>query len=61
MRLDTRDAEPGPYEVRIRITDMETGARSDVRTATLKIRERTSRASPITEIEVRSEGGSEGG
>ena len=61
MRLDTRDAELGPYEVRIRITDLETGERSDVRKATLKIRERTSRSSPITEIEVRSEGGSEGG
>jgi len=60
MRLDTRDAEPGPYEVRVRVTDLATGQRSDVRRASLKIRPRTSRTAPITEIEVRSEGGSEG-
>ena len=61
MRLDTRDAEPGPYEVRVRVTDLETGERSDVRKAGLKIRASTSRLAPITEIEVRTEGGSEGG
>ncbi len=61
MRLDTRDAEPGPYEVRVRVTDLETGERSDVRKARLKIREPTSRSAPITEIEVRSDEGAEGG
>ena len=60
MRLDTRDAEPGPYEVRVRVTDLETGEASDVRTAKLKIRSPTSRLAPITEIEVRSDGSSEG-
>jgi len=60
MRLDTRDAEPGPYEVRVRVTDLETGEASDVRTAQLKIRSPTSRLAPITEIEVRSDGSSEG-
>ena len=61
MRLDTRDAEPGPYEVRVRVTDLETGKRSDVRKAGLKIRPRTNRLAPITEIEVRTDGSSEGG
>ena len=60
MRLDTRDAEPGPYEVQVRVTDLETGEASDVRTARLKIRPRTSRSAPITEIEVQSDERSEG-
>lgn len=60
MRLDTRDAEPGPYEVQVRVTDLATGETSDVRTARLKIRPQTSRSAPITEIEVQSDGSSEG-
>lgn len=60
MRLDTKDAEPGPYEVQVRITDLATGERSEVRRANLKIREQTNRSAPITEIEVRSEGATEG-
>ena len=60
MRLETRDAEPGPYEIQVRVTDLETGERSEIRKADLKIRPRTVRGSPITEVEVRTEGGSEG-
>lgn len=60
MRLDTRDAEPGPYEVQVRITDLATGQQSDIRKADLKIRPRTTRTAPITEVEVRTDGGSEG-
>jgi len=60
MRLDTRDAEPGPYKVEVRVTDLATGERSEVRKANLKIRPQTHRAAPITEVDVRTEGGSEG-
>jgi hypothetical protein len=61
MRLDTRDAEPGPYEVQVRVTDLATGERSEIRKTRLKIRPQTNRASPITEVEVRTDGSSEGG
>jgi hypothetical protein len=60
MRLDTKDAEPGPYEVQVRVTDLATGERSEIRRARLKVREQTNRSAPITEIEVRSDIGSEG-
>jgi len=60
MRLETRDAEPGPYEVQVRVTDLETGERSEVRRAGLKIRLQTARSAPITEVEVRTEGSTEG-
>jgi hypothetical protein len=60
MRLDTRDAEPGPYEVQVRVTDLESGVRSEIRKARLKIRPPSTRAAPITEVEVRTDGGSEG-
>jgi hypothetical protein len=60
MRLDTRDAEPGPYEVQVRVTDLETGVRSEVRKAQLKIRAPSTRSAPITEVDVRTDGGSEG-
>lgn len=59
LRLDTRDAEPGPYEVRVRVTDLETGERSEIRKARLKVRSPRSRVVPITEIEVRTEGEAE--
>jgi hypothetical protein len=60
LRLDTRDAEPGPYEVQVRITDLETGEKSEVRKVGLKIRPRTTRVAPITEMEVRTDGATEG-
>ena len=60
MRLDTRDAEPGPYEIQVRVTDLETGVRSEIRKARLKIRLPSTRSAPITEVEVRTDEGSEG-
>jgi hypothetical protein len=42
------------------VTDLATGERSEIRRANLKIREQTNRSAPITEIEVRSEGATEG-
>lgn len=60
MRLDTQDAEPGPYEVQVRVTDLATGERSEIRRAGLKIRSQTLRSAPITEVEVRTDGSAEG-
>lgn len=60
MRLDTRNAEPGPYEVQVRVTDLATGQRSEIRKTKLKIRPETTRLAPITEVDVRIDGGSEG-
>jgi len=60
MRLDTRNAEPGPYEVQVRVTDLATGQQSEIRKTNLKIRRETTRSAPITEVDVRTDGGSEG-
>ena len=60
MRLDTRNAEPGPYEVQVRVTDLATGQQSEIRKTKLKIRPETTRSAPITEVDVRIDGGSEG-
>lgn len=38
FRLDLKDTEPGPYEVQIRVIDLETGLASEVRSARLKVR-----------------------
>jgi len=37
LRLDLQDTEPGPYEVQIRVRDLETGLVSEVRSARLKV------------------------
>jgi len=60
LRLDTRDAEPGPYEIQVRVTDLATGETSEVRKAGLKIRAQSQRIAPITEVEVRTDGSTEG-
>jgi len=59
LRLDTRDAEPGPYEIQVRVTDLATGETSEVRKAGLKIRAQSQRIAPITEVEVRTDGSTE--
>jgi len=38
FRLDLKDTEPGPYEVQVRVRDLETGLASEVRSARLKVR-----------------------
>ena len=38
LRLDLTDTAPGPYEVLIRVRDLETGLVSEVRSARLKVR-----------------------
>jgi len=62
LRLDMKDTQPGPYEVQVVVTDVETGQRSDMRRARLKVRppdERRLRA-PISEIQTGLDDGSEG-
>lgn len=58
FRLDMTDTQEGPYEVRVRITDLGTGQTSATRTARLKVREidRTRPVLPITEVRSESEG-----
>lgn len=37
LRLDLTRTQPGPYEIQIRVRDLETGIASEVRTARLKV------------------------
>lgn len=59
LRLDASQTEPGPYEVQVRVTDVESGARSEQRKAKLKVRQEDARrpSIPITELEVVEDGG----
>jgi len=54
LRLDLSDTEPGPYEVQIRVRDLETGQVSEVRSARLKVRGADSvrRIVPIVDVSV---------
>ena len=60
MRLDMEDTQPGPYEVQVRVTDMETGERSDVRRAKLRVREIDDRRRALDISEVENDGGNGG-
>lgn len=53
-RLDLSKTEPGPYEVQIRVRDLQTGQASEVRSARIKVRE-PDRFRPIVPI-VEAEG-----
>lgn len=52
LRLDLTDTHAGPYEVQIRVRDLETGRVSEVRSARLKVRDPDHRrlVVPITEV-----------
>ncbi len=52
LRLDLSKTEPGPYEVQVRVRDLETGLASEVRTARLKVRgpDRYQLVTPIAEV-----------
>lgn len=52
FRLEMDNTQEGPYEVRVRVTDLTTGAVSATRAATLKVREhdRTRPTVPISEV-----------
>jgi len=54
LRLDLRDTEPGPYEVQIRVRDLETGQVSEVRSARMKVRGSDSvrRIVPMVDVRV---------
>jgi hypothetical protein len=53
LRLDMSRSAPGPYEIQIRVRDLETGLASEVRSARIKVREpdRFSPIVPIVEVE----------
>jgi hypothetical protein len=60
LRLDMQDTRPGPYEVRVRVTDVATGLSSDVRKAGVFVREPEDRGAvqPIEEVgQDRGDGG----
>jgi hypothetical protein len=52
LRLEMKDTRPGPYEVQVRFTDIETGAKSETRHAQVRVREPQDRGSlqEITEV-----------
>jgi hypothetical protein len=62
MRVDMEHTQPGPYEVQVRVTDMATGKRSEVRKARLKVREPDPRRPevPIFEVQTVHEEGAGG-
>jgi hypothetical protein len=53
FRLEMQDTQQGPYEVRVRVTDLATGEVSEMRRARLRVREidRTRPVVPITEVD----------
>ncbi len=62
LRLDMEDTRPGPYEVRVRVTDVSTGRKSGVRRSGVRVREPEDRGGvqPIAEV-APGAGGTEGG
>ncbi len=59
LRLDMENTRPGPYEVQVRFTDIETGDKSEVRKTGLRVREPQSSGShqEITEVGAGDTGG----
>lgn len=55
LRLDLTSTHPGPYEVQIRVRDLETGRVSEVRSARLKVREPDHRRPVVPIAEVRED------
>ena len=41
LRLDMQQTRPGPYEVQVRVRDLTTGQASEVRSARIKVREKS--------------------
>ncbi len=60
LRLEMKDTRPGPFEVQVRFTDVETGEKSEVRKAGVRVREPQSTGShqEITEVGTGDTGGS---
>jgi hypothetical protein len=61
LRLEMKDTRPGPYEVQVRFTDVETGAKSEVRKTGVRVRppQDTGYQPEITEIGTGATGGSQ--
>jgi hypothetical protein len=55
-----KDTRPGPYEVQVRFTDIETGKKSEIRKTGVRVREPQSRGTQqeITEVGTGDTGGS---
>ena len=60
LRLEMKDTRPGPYEVQVRFTDIETGEKSETRKTQVRVREPQDRGSQqeITEVGTGDTGGS---
>ena len=60
LRLEMKDTRPGPYEVQVRFTDVETGAKSEIRKTGVRVRppQDTGSQQEITEIGTGDRGGS---
>ena len=59
LRLEMKDTKPGPYEVQVRFTDVETGERSEVRRTAVRVRRPEVRqmGEEITEVGTGATGG----
>jgi hypothetical protein len=60
LRLEMKDTRPGPYEVQVRFTDVETGATSEIRKTGVRVRppQDTGSQQEITEVGTGDTGGS---
>jgi len=60
LRLEMKDTRPGPYEVQVRFTDVETGAKSEIRKTGVRVRppQDTGSQQEINEIGTGDTGGS---
>jgi len=60
LRLEMKDTRPGPYEVQVRFTDVETGEKSEIRKTGVRVRPPQDRGSQqeITELGTGDTGGS---
>jgi hypothetical protein len=52
FRLDMKNTEPGPYDIRVKVTDMATGRSSEVRQVSLKVQDDEHKyfVVPVTEV-----------
>lgn len=61
FRLDMRNTEPGPYDIRVKVTDMVTGRSSGVRRVSLKVQDYDEKYFKVPVTEVKSAKADDGG
>lgn len=63
FRLDMRNTDPGPYDVRVKITDLVSGRSSEVRRVSLKVQDYDEKyyKVPVTEVKAAKADEGEGG